>query len=212
MFLTNKNIILLSLLLILVILEASGCTSYVNMEVYRIVFSKVNEDVMVLISFSASLEATVIYIVFLVLKDFYCKRNLSENTLGLISALALSMTTVFILKIALHTPRPPESINQTLNLASLVDGVNAYAYPSGHVARAATIAGYLSKYVKNKALLALLWIWALWVLISRLILGLHWFTDVIASLIIGLLSANISYEIRDYLHNTYYEFKRKLLR
>ena len=62
-----------------------------------------------------------------------------------------------------------------------------YSFPSGHTQNAAVVSGGLMKYTSKNIYKLLLFIYALLVAFSRLILGVHYITDVLAALLIGFL-------------------------
>ncbi|MCF6354582.1 MAG: VTT domain-containing protein [Candidatus Polarisedimenticolaceae bacterium] len=100
-----------------------------------------------------------------------------------LAAVAFGFLASLILKYSIQLPRPDIGIS----------GLSPYGFPSSHTLRATVIFGFLSVVIARAitplhrwlpyGLAALL---VLLVAISRLYLGVHWFSDVIASLSLGL--------------------------
>lgn len=94
-----------------------------------------------------------------------------------------------VLKVLVGRPRPPTF---AMNLYDLIPPINQYAYPSGHVLFFVVFYGFvaylcwklLSGWIRRISISICI---ALIVLIgpSRILLGVHWVSDVIGSYIIG---------------------------
>ena len=108
-----------------------------------------------------------------------------RRTIGYwLAAVGFGFLTSIILKYSIQLPRPDIGIS----------GLSPYSFPSSHTLRATVIFGFLSVMIARAitplhrwlpySLAALL---ILLVALSRLYLGVHWFSDVIASLSLGLV-------------------------
>ena len=116
----------------------------------------------------------------------------------------LSGVVVYGLKIAVNRPRP------TADLVEVVTNAKFQSFPSGHVTFYVTFFGflvYLMARLKWKAD-ALRWTVGLFSLtlllaipFSRVYLGAHWFTDVLAGFFVGLVCLMVL--IRVYLSDTW---------
>jgi len=106
------------------------------------------------------------------------------NTIGYwLAAVSFGFLASIILKYSIQLPRPDIGIS----------GLSPYGFPSSHTLRATVIFGFLSIVIARSvtplhrwlpySLAALL---VLLVALSRLYLGVHWFSDVIASISLGL--------------------------
>lgn len=106
--------------------------------------------------------------------------------LGIMSIVALALSGIIcsgILKNVVARPRPYEEIE---GLVSVGGRPWDYSFPSGHTSAAFAIATiYMIK--KRKYYGVIMTIFAFLIAFSRLYLGVHYFTDVFAGIIIGCL-------------------------
>jgi undecaprenyl-diphosphatase len=198
--------ILLAILISLEVLDYKEVHS-LDLIIYNALCDKLNMYFMEIISLTASLEAFILYVVFLIIKDLYEEKNLSKETIGVITALFISMVAVFVLKVSLRIPRPLGTLSPKSSFSKALREADTFSFPSGHVTRSTVLAAYLESRSK-RILSVLLWVWTLGVLVSRLALGAHWFMDVIAALVIGILSV----ELVKLWEKDIYAFYLKLLR
>jgi undecaprenyl-diphosphatase len=116
------------------------------------------------------------------------KRNLKLRMKGLqilCTVLATSIT-VQIIKHIIHRQRPYE-IDKLIEKLSVGGG---YSFPSGHTADVFSIAISVTMVISSKKwTLIPLWIWAILVAYSRMLLGVHYLTDILGSIFICLLFA-----------------------
>ena len=178
--------ILLILLAITVMLELRGSPwpRSLNLEVSSRLNLSTCHGLMKIVSISASLEASLLYLIFLVWLDIHRLNDISERTLGLTISLLLAMFVVLALKVLVKEPRP-QTLLMGLNPLTLLKEADLYSFPSGHVTRATVFSYYLSrkKSLAQKLVLAL---WTSLVALSRIVLKAHWLIDVLASAIIGV--------------------------
>lgn len=118
-------------------------------------------------------------------------RNKQKYALILLVALVGSRLTTWGLKVLIARPRPEDSI------ALFTE--TSFAFPSGHTTGAAALYGFLIYFVwrtvKNKnlrySLSAFFALIIFGVALSRVYLGVHYPSDVIFGLVIGILSVAI---------------------
>ncbi|ASJ15634.1 hypothetical protein A3L04_00350 [Thermococcus chitonophagus] len=101
--------------------------------------------------------------------------KLSRETLVFLLSAFLGLAIVGILKVALNEPRPR--------------GHGGFSFPSGHAFRGGIIAVYSSNRWKKIGIIA--WAYAIGVALTRLLLHVHWFSDVIFSLLLAQWIYNV---------------------
>lgn len=99
-----------------------------------------------------------------------------------LAAIAFGLLSPILLKYALQIPRP-----------YAVEGLGPWAFPSAHVLRATVIYGFLAILIARSLPLGQRWlpyslttVLVAGVAFSRLYLGVHWLSDVLGSLLLGL--------------------------
>jgi membrane-associated phospholipid phosphatase len=147
--------------------------------------SATNTKIMLVITFLGSqnflLPANILLILFYLFVKEKRKTAFNILTISLTSVVAM-----FAIKFILQRERP---------LTPLIAKVHGYSFPSGHTFTSVTFYGIIAyiayRNIKNKALrLATIILLAIFVLLigfSRIYLGLHYATDVIAGLCLGTI-------------------------
>ncbi|WP_297488201.1 phosphatase PAP2 family protein [Thermococcus sp.] len=126
--------------------------------------------------------ATVLYLGAFFFLDVVKSGRLSRFTLNLTVAFVLSTLIVALLKALTDFPRPEEA-PVGWGFLERIGNVSYFSFPSGHTARASLFAYFLSK--RWKKLWPLWWSWALAIALTRLLLHVHWFSDVLFALLLG---------------------------
>ncbi len=103
--------------------------------------------------------------------------------LRLLLLLALTNITASLLKVVLQTPRPYQI---SADVVTLVEQ-GGYGIPSGHVASALAVLGYIALWYKNRRLMWGVVFYTLLMGWSRMYNGVHFPQDVIAGLLVGAL-------------------------
>ncbi len=135
-----------------------------------------------LLTDTASSTFTALYILLFVLWDFKDSKKLSIFTLELTVGIVVSMVIVGLLKILIGVPRPG-AVPVHWGLLESIKNADYFAFPSGHTARAAVLAYFLSR--RWKRLWPLWWGWAAAIALTRLLLHVHWFSDVLFAFMLG---------------------------
>jgi membrane-associated phospholipid phosphatase len=172
--------VLTAVLILLIVLQAGG------------MFSGINESIDSLLprgwagvgalTETAGLLMSLLYILLFLLWDFKKGGRMNRFTLELSMGFVLSMLIVAVLKISFATSRPGET-PVSWGLLERVKNLDYFAFPSGHTARASIFAYFLSR--RWKKLWPIWWGWAVAIALSRLLLHVHWFGDVLFSQLLG---------------------------
>ena len=108
---------------------------------------------------------------------------------GIIAAI-IGIVIVNVLKVCFNAPRPPEVINN--NIINIIGQVPiGRSFPSGHTATIFTLAGILMFFFRPLFVRLGLILIALLTGISRIAVGVHWTSDVLAGAAIGCLCATL---------------------
>ncbi|AHF80127.1 phosphatase PAP2 family protein [Thermococcus paralvinellae] len=169
-------------LLTLLILEKLDILTGVNIAVYNHI-PPTTSFLVKMVTNSASFGVFLIYIVLFMFLDFKRVRRITKLTLEFILALAVGMAIVGVLKVSTGVPRPNE-VALNLPLYQMLLNVDYFAFPSGHTTRASIFAYFLSKRFPNYK--PLWWSYAFLVALSRLLLQVHWLSDVLFALLLGV--------------------------
>lgn len=95
-------------------------------------------------------------------------------------AFAIERPLYWVLKNGCQRKRPPEAIP---SFHSVITASDRFSFPSGHTCGAFVLAGMVSEY--NAALIVPMYLWSSAVGVSRVVLGVHFPTDILAGALIG---------------------------
>lgn len=123
------------------------------------------------------------------------KKDLKQNALTITESLALSTGVTFALKYTVKRPRP--YTQDSLILKAGMGG--GYSFPSGHTSQAFSIATSLALAYPKLYVVIPAYLWAGWVAYSRMYLGVHYPTDIVAGAIVGGGSAFLMYKINTWI-------------
>ncbi|MDK6028422.1 phosphatase PAP2 family protein [Ignisphaera sp. 4213-co] len=173
---------------------------YIGSETFVLVFSE-----------TASIYLFAALIIVIAVADLWRYRKLSLFSAGLALLLILNSLLVYAIKLFFQIPRPLTGNNVSTDILDLIE---KFSYPSGHTARAFALASYYSINTKiNGKIMGFLYIWAVSIALTRLLLGVHWFSDVIGGAAIGILTAQLTQIILPYTIKALpLRIARKLLR
>jgi len=145
---------------------------------------KVIDKIMILFTTMGNMGLIWIFISILLLI------NKKTRNIGIVSFLALFLSTILgegVLKHIIQRPRPFVDF-QSFHL--LVPKPTSYSFPSGHTASSFSAAYVLGKKLKNFSLI--FWLIAILIAFSRLYLFLHYPSDIIGGIILGLICGKIA--------------------
>lgn len=124
-------------------------------------------------------------------------KTLKKDALFALESFAYSQALTFGVKAISNKPRPHEA---DPTLISLKNAKNS-SFPSGHTAEAFATATSLTLITHKWYVAVPAYTWASLVGYSRLYLGVHYPSDVIAGAFVGSGSAFLSYELNKWLHH-----------
>ena len=108
---------------------------------------------------------------------------------SILIVLSLASLFSFGLKLFLSWPRPYSLSPEILQLAP----VSTFSFPSGHATAVCSILFGLVFFFPKKRFLIPVSIWAILVMYSRLVFGVHFLTDILAGILLGFMTAFICY-------------------
>lgn len=110
------------------------------------------------------------------------RKELTRSGLLILLSIALAGSISAVIKRTLKEPRPYEVDSRIKQLS--VGGSNSF--PSGHTAEASAAAlGFMLILFRNRLSMFLSVIWAGTIMLSRIVLGVHNFTDILAGIAVG---------------------------
>ena len=149
---------------------------------------------MEVLSGSASLEAFALLALIIYVMDASLDGRVSEPVASFIVALILSMILTALIKAYVAAPRPHEPSAYFGLLGNLINA-DYFAYPSGHTVRVTVLSYYVLSVFpqsRRKKVSYLVLIYAGAVMVSRLLLQVHWLSDIIGGIIVGLWSSYVT--------------------
>ena len=133
-----------------------------------------------------------------------------EYILKLLYLLILSAHLNSILKIFFHNPRPyvyDEKFKVTTQiLRETTWGADGYSFPSGHSQTQGTLWGFVFQKYRNFSILIFGLVLLISVPLSRSYLGVHWPSDILVGVIVGILVAFLYVQV-DIRYGNYYTEK-----
>lgn len=202
----RTNIIIITILALLLIIEVilvkTNCFTYIDNYIYNHVsklINPINTNIFKFFSFFASDIFVIILSLFLILLSVFSKKK--GRGVGFVFILLLTVLFNQGLKLIIARDRP--TIKQIVTESN-------YSFPSGHTMIIVVITALLLFYIwqgKGKKhvkviLTILLSLLALLVMLSRIYLGVHYFSDIIGGITASSLLLSIVYY--------YYTFKYKV--
>ena len=109
--------------------------------------------------------------------------GVSNVTIDLAAGILLDLIVSAILKLAFRRPRPRYDTKDMM-LPSKVDD---YSFPSGHASRFGFLLGLVFHHFFSMIPCFGICLWTILILFSRLALGRHYLTDIVAGLFVGCL-------------------------
>lgn len=119
----------------------------------------------------------IVWLIALPIAFFYLS-DFRIQAYSMFAVTAMMTLIVYLIKLTVKRPRPEFKDDRFLSVS-----FDVFSFPSGHATRAAYVAILMPVYTPE---LALFWyIWSFIMIVSRLVLGVHYISDIIAGLIFG---------------------------
>lgn len=131
--------------------------------------------------------------------------ELKKDALFALEGFAFSQAITFATKSIVNKPRPHEFDSTIIALKNAKNG----SFPSGHTAEAFATATSLTLITHKWYVAVPAYAWAGLVGYSRLYLGVHYPSDIIAGALVGSGSAWLSYKLNKWMHGKKQEKKHK---
>ena len=137
-----------------------------------------NSFIGILLKFFAHSGDSWFWLTGLIAVFFFAGSEWRQRVLFLSGGLIIMAVIVILLKFAIRRPRPEGDWGQIYRIT------DPHSFPSGHAARSAALA-VMGLAVGPPWFAILLILWAPWVGIARVALGVHYFSDILAGWLIG---------------------------
>ena len=146
------------------------------------------------VSFSAYIMAPAVPIAMLGVGLATSNSSLSTAGLQVGAGILLTTATTMAMKSWFQRPRPYDSYPGELHPLQYE---NSYSFPSGHTSVAFATATSLSLQIRKWYVAVPAFLWAATVGYSRMYLGVHYPSDVLVGLLIGVVSGYLSYKLQE---------------
>lgn len=119
------------------------------------------------------------------------KKYRKAGILALCSLMIGFLLGEVLLKNIIARPRPFVGMP---NIELLIPKPSTYSFPSGHTTSSFAAVGAFAKMIDNKRVMIPLIVLAFLIAFSRLYLMVHYPSDVLGGIVLGLISANVAYK------------------
>eukprot|EP00794_Sanderia_malayensis_P006887 gene6887-7663_t len=113
--------------------------------------------------------------------------ELADFSCNIFLAMIFDLVVVGLLKVLIRRKRPVYNADDMIATVKIDD----FSFPSGHTTRGILLAVIFENHLSNKVHVAMIHGWAFVLALSRIVLGRHHISDVIAGILIGVLEAFI---------------------
>lgn len=143
-----------------------------------------------------------LYVMF---RNFPVKINIVCIVVVAIIITICDQTASTLLKPLVERLRPSNPANPISPLVHIVDGYRGgrFGFPSSHAANAWSMAFFARYLVRRSKLTIFLTIWAFLMSYSRIYLGVHYVGDILVGMLIGFITASLSYYIFQRVRGNY---------
>ncbi len=111
--------------------------------------------------------------------------RIGEFYVNLFSAMIFDLIVVGALKVLIQRKRPVYNADDMFATVK----IDQFSFPSGHSTRGMLVAVLFAYILQDQAHIIILYMWALILAFSRIVLGRHHVSDVLAGILIGIIEA-----------------------
>ncbi|SRX53860.1 phosphatase PAP2 family protein [Aequorivita sp. CIP111184] len=183
---------------ILLFLFACAIAQNLDIEVLKEIYLNRNQSLDETFRVITNLAYPIVFSVpvFLLVKGLAKKEVAAiQNILYVIISIFLAAVIAAAFKYGIDRPRPFVTYDYLQNVKESISP----SFPSGHTTLTFALVASLAKIYGKRFLTLLLYIWSTLVAYSRLHLGLHYPSDVLFGMIIGITSAFLCHKMRLYI-------------
>ncbi len=204
---SGRFVLLVAIFIALLALVQSGSTTrFDELIIGNIADARNNVLDFLMISITTSADLFPIYFSPLIIISIILVIKRKTRRIGavLLLAITLSTLTTSYVKAIVDRERPSYEFESKLGFdyEPQQDVVSRFAssFPSGHAARSAAFALVISFMIRNRTFLGvsagmIMWVYPAAIALSRVYIGVHYPTDVIAGVVLGLIVANMLVKI-----------------
>lgn len=178
---------------------------FINHSLQNPLFDAIMPFVTELGSFVAMLAICIIVII---LSIVFKKQTIKRIALMCLLSLLIADGIALILKNIICEPRPFITFG---NVHLLVVEDDPFSFPSGHTTSTFAVVGFLVFKLRNKLWSVILILFGIVIGFSRIYVGVHYPLDVIAGMILGVLTAYFLYRYEDRIFNLLVKVKEILI-
>ncbi len=128
-------------------------------------------------------------------------KKLKETSITTVVALGVNLAFTYAIKTVVNRPRPMITYPDAIIDHGLT--LTEKSFPSGHTSSAFTFATTLSIAYPKWYVIVPSYVWASTIAFTRLYLGVHYPSDVLGGICVGVGSAFLSHEIKKWYQNEY---------
>lgn len=175
-------------------------TQNLDIDILKEIYLNRNQSLDQIFTIITNLAYPIVFCIpgFLLMKGLMKKEMFTiQNMLYVLISILVAAVIAALLKYGFNRPRP----FVTYNYLEIRQESPSPSFPSGHTTLTFAMMAALAKIYKKWFLTLLLVTWAILVAYSRLHLGLHYPSDVLCGIIIGISSALFCYKIGQNINN-----------
>jgi undecaprenyl-diphosphatase len=153
-------------------------------------------------SFATTFISIGLILTLLTVSIFRKSKLIRQRAYILATVFVLSAITSFVLKTTIYRERP---FIKYPYIEKLSDGGNS-SFPSGHTLEAFAMATAFAFTMCNRKIAIVIFSWAILVAYSRMLLGVHYPSDVLAGMVVGIL---IGWSVTQLTKKYFFSYERK---